>query len=148
MHSIGLLYAINPILIILFQAPLAEKIKTYNKLYVLGMGAFFMGLGSGILSILTHFSLAVIAIALYTLGEMLFFSVAQYLCYESSSPKKQGATLGVFQATYAASIVIGPLIGSYIYHKLSPVAVWYGCGLIGTLAFCLCFSMRKKAALY
>lgn len=147
-HSIGLLYALNSVMIILLQTPLVDGIKGYNKLCILGGGAFLMGLGSEILSMMTHFTLAILSMMIYTIGEMLFFSVAQYLSHASSDARKPGILLGAFQTTYAASIVTGPLVGTYIYHRLPPVSVWYGCGLVGTLAFCLCFFRREQAVRY
>lgn len=50
MHGLGLLYAINPAMIILLQTPLVNKLKNFNKFYIVGIGAAFMGIGTWLLS--------------------------------------------------------------------------------------------------
>lgn len=148
MHGLGFLLAINPVLIILFQTPLTSAIRHFNKFDIIGVGVILMGMGCMLLNFITSFVFAAFAYAVYTAGEMLFFSMAQYLCYESSSPKHKGNTLGVFQSTYAASLVVGPSVGSLIYHHLSPHWLWYCCGFIGLIALSVCFSQRKAASTY
>ncbi|MDF1795371.1 MAG: MFS transporter [Coxiellaceae bacterium] len=148
LHGIGLLLAINPALIILFQTPLTSAIKHFNKFDIIGIGVALMGMGCLLLNFITSFVFAALAYMVYTAGEMLFFSMAQYVCYESSPPQHKGNTLGIFQSTYAASLVVGPSIGGIIYHHLSPHWLWYACGLVGFIALLICFYQRTAAKEY
>ncbi|MDF1761426.1 MAG: MFS transporter [Coxiellaceae bacterium] len=148
MHGLGLLLALNPALIILFQTPLTSAIRHFNKFDIIGIGVALMGTGCLLLNFVSSFVFAALTYMVYTAGEMLFFSMAQYVCYESSPPQHKGNTLGIFQSTYAASLVVGPSVGSLIYHHLSPYWLWYGCGLIGLIALLTCLCQRTTAKVY
>lgn len=148
MRGVSLLYVINPVLIIFYQTPLINKLKHLNKLDISGFGAAIMGLGSLMLLLTSSFLWAVIASIVYTIGEMLFFSVSQFLAYEASANRKKGRALGLYQMTYATSVVLGPTLGGLIYHHVSSTAVWYLCGLIGLFALFWCLTLRNRAKAY
>lgn len=131
----GLMFALNTFLIVLLQTPLANYCQSYHRFSVIGIGGFLLGLGMFILSLTQSYFFIVIACVIYTFGEILFFSVAQLICYENAPVDKRGWILGIYRMVYAASRIIGPVTGSYIYQQLGSAFLWNSCGAIG--AFCL-----------
>lgn len=129
----------NSLMIVALQTPIVNFFNRYNKMLLLGSGAFLMGFGMTILNFSTFFFLAIISCLIYTLGEMLFFSNAQLVCYQNGAEKKKGQSLGSFQAVYAMSVFLGPSIGGFIYHHFDGATLWYCCGIVGVLCLMACF---------
>lgn len=143
-QAVSILFVLDTVLIVLFQAPLSNYFARYNAIIVMGLGAACMGIGMFILIFTAHFSYAIISCIIWTTGEMLFLPTAQLLCYRYSRHEKKGQSIGVYQSTYATSTVIGPFLGGYLYHAVSPDAMWYLALLIGVSCFGMCLLMQKQ----
>jgi len=141
--GVSILFALNSILIVVFQTPLVDFFGSYNKVLMIGVGAFLMGFGMFMLNFSFVFMMAIIACIIYTIGEMLFFSIAQLVCYQSSDEKKRGQSLGLFRMIFALSIFVGPATGGFIYHHLGANFVWDVCGIIGVACLMACHYYRK-----
>lgn len=137
------MFILNTVLIVGLQTPIGGIFKNNNKIIIAGVGALILGLGMMLLSFVSLFSIAIISGVIYTVGEMLFVPMAQLICYENGAAKKKGQSIGMYQTTYAVSVVIGPIIGTHIYHHFGGHAVWYGSGLLGIACFLLCFLYSK-----
>lgn len=143
-HGISFLFALNPIMIVLFQNHLVKLFEDSNKLFVIGLGAFLMGASMFVLNFSYFYIMVVIACAAYTVGEMLFFSMAQFVCYEKSDSNKKGKGLGFFQMIYASSVFIGPTLGGSIYDHFGGETVWAFCGFLGLLCLLFCLTVGKS----
>ena len=138
--AVGILFTLNPILIIFLQTPLVNKVGEYNKIIVLGVGAFLYGFGMFLLAFSFSFWMAVVSCIVYTAGEMIFFAVAQLLCYQKAEKKKKALSLGLYQTVFASSIMIGPVLGGWVYHHLGGVWVWYFSGILGSVCLGACLA--------
>ncbi len=115
-RAVSILFILDTSLIVLFQTPLISLVSKSNKIFIVGLGAFLMGLGMLVLNYSTYyFILALLSCVIWATGEMLFVPMAQLVCYEKGGEKKKGQALGIFQATFALSSVTGPIIGGLIY---------------------------------
>lgn len=141
--AVSILFVLDTVLIVLFQAPLANYYGRFNKIRVMGVGAFMMGFGMLILSVSSTFLLAIISCCIWTTGEMLFIPTAQLLCYENGDSKQKGRSMGIFQSTFAASAIIGPTIGGYVYSTIDVNAMWYLSLVIGAVCLLLCMGLTK-----
>ena len=142
-RGVGLIYAINPILIVFFQVPLVNRFKESNKVMLTGYGAFMMGAGTLMLVLPLTVFIAIISAIIYTVGEMLFMPVTQLICYQRADENKKGQGLGMYQTVYAASVVVGPAVGGVIYHKFGGDLLWYFSGVIGFICLLLGFYFKK-----
>ncbi len=131
----GVLFALNTFLVVAFQTPLANHAARFNSILVIGLGAFLLGGGMFLLIFSFTYFHVLLACVIYTLGEILFFSVAQLICYEQAPANKRGLIMGIYRFVYAGSRVAGPAAGAYIYQQLGSTVLWSACGLIG----CVCF---------
>jgi predicted MFS family arabinose efflux permease len=144
--AVSILFILNSLLIVFCQTPLVNLFSKYNKVLAVGIGAFLIGIGMSILGFASTFSLAILSCIIYTLGEMVFFSMAQLVCYQSSDEKKKGLSLGLFRTFYATSRVIGPAIGGEIYYHFGGNMVWYFSGLLGVVCLGGCIYYYKEAS--
>ena len=136
--GVSYLFTINSFLVVIFSTPLGNWFSQSNKILIVGMSGFLIGFGMLMLSFSSFFTLAVLACIIYTLGEMLFFCMAQFICYEKGELKKKGYSLGKFRMMYATSRAIGPLLGGLIYHHLADNILWYLSGIIGLSCLVVC----------
>ena len=141
--AVSILFIQDTVMIVLLQAQLTKWVSSYNKILIVGVGAFLMGFGMFVLSFSYIFAIAIISCALWTTGEMLFISTAQLVCYEKGGEKKKGKILGSYQAAYAASSVIGPAVGGFIYQHLGGNMLWYLCAVFGVISLALCYHYKK-----
>lgn len=147
--AVSILFILDTVLIVMFQAPLSQYYGRFNTVLVMGVGAFLMGLGMLVLSLSTTFMGAMMSCCIWTTGEMLFLPTAQLLCYEHGSQIKKGQSIGIFQSTYAISTVVGPAVGGLIYSQVDIHAMWYLSMLIGLACLLSCISlvMRMKKSM-
>lgn len=146
----GLMFALNTFMVVTLQTPIANYCRQYNRLLLIGSGAFLLGLGMFMLTFSFSFLAVALACIIYTFGEILFFSVAQLLCYENAPANKKGFILGIYRVVYAVSKIIGPAAGGYVYQQYGSNFLWFACGAIG----CVCllttmyfYSDQKKLSL-
>jgi predicted MFS family arabinose efflux permease len=143
--AVSLLFILDTVLIVIFQAPLVNFFQNSNKIFMMGAGGLLMGLGMLILNFSSIFFLAVISCIIWTTGEMLFIPLTQLLCYEKGLSNKKGQSIGTYQAIYAASTICGPLLGGMTYQYFGGKTLWYVSGFIGLSCFLVCNFIKKHA---
>ncbi len=136
---VSILFALNSFMVVLISTPLGELCSKYNKILMVGLGGFLIGLGMFLLCLAHTFYFAAFACIVYTFGEMIFFSMAQYVCYHSGEVSKRGRNLGLFRVMFASSRVLGPLIGGIVFQRFGGDVVWYISGAIGLLGLMGCY---------
>lgn len=146
-QAVSILFFLNSLLVVLFGTPVGNYVNQYNKMAIVGIGGFLIGFSMLMLALYPSFQFAVLACAVYTLGEILFFCMAQYVCYQAGSDDNKGQHLGMFRMVYASSRIAGPPLGSVIYQALGANALWYSCGLVGFLCLFACLLKKKRSIL-
>jgi len=141
--AVSILYILDTVLIVLFQAPLTNLLNNQNKIFIAGIGAFLMGIGMLLLSFSMVFSLAIISCIVWTTGEMLFMPMSQLICYEKSGLKNKGRSMGTYQAIYASSAIVGPALGGYIFQYQGGNDVWYVSAIVGVICLSLCYLIKS-----
>jgi len=129
----GFIFALNTFVVVFLQIPISNMSKAYNNIFVIGLGVFLLGLGMAMLIFTHYFSWIIFACIVYTLGEILFFSIAQYTCYQATATHNKGQIQGLYRAIYASSRFIGPAMGGLIYQAFTAKILWTSCGVIGGL---------------
>lgn len=143
LHWLGLLFMINPFMILFFQTPIINFFHKKDKFVILGIGAFLYGLGSFILSFAHLYIFAVFSTIVLTVGEMLSMSTVNYILFLNAKADKKGYGLGLFQSTYALSTIIGPIGGGMLFKHYGGLVIWYVSGVIGCLCLAMCLLGSK-----
>ncbi len=141
--GVGILFALNSFMVVFFQVPVSNFFDTYNKILMLGVGAFLLGMGMFLLCFAFTFEIAVLACVIFTIGEMLFFSVAVFLCFQKAAENKKGQALGVYRMVYASSRIVGPAAGGVVYQSWGANILWVMCGAIGFVCLLACRYYKK-----
>lgn len=131
--SFGFLFTLNTFMVIAFQTAVVEMFSHRNKIFMIGISSFLIGIGMTLLNLSYFFIFALLACIIYSLGEILFFPISQFLYYEGS--KNKGHSLGMYRMVYAVSRVAGPTLGGVIYQQLGGHILWYVCGILGFVCF-------------
>lgn len=136
--AIGLLFAINPILITLFEMVLVHRLQRPNPLRIIGLAAFFTGAGFALLPHGTTFAFATLSLCVWTIGEMLDAPLMGGFLARRASTRHRGRAMAMYGMMFATGMVLAPEIGGAVYERYGPEALWHGCGAAG-LVVCVAF---------
>jgi len=136
--AFSFLFALNTFMVAFLGIQLGDYIKKYNKILMVGVGGFLIGFGMFMLIFAYTFFMAIAACIVYSVGEIIFFSMAQLVCYQNGPQSKKGYSLGLYRMIFASSRVLGPAIGGVIYTMLGGSIVWIISGIIGLLCLVSC----------
>jgi|GEM_PF-1455312 len=138
LKAVSILFALNSILVVLLETPIGNYFSNYNKLLMVGIGSFLIGLGMYMLTLSSFFIIAILACCVYTLGEIIFFCMAQFVCYQNADENQKGFSLGLFRLVYASSRIAGPVTGGFVYYHFGANMLWLLSGMIGSLCLFSC----------
>lgn len=130
---IGLLIAINALIIVLFEMPLMHRLEQKNILHTIAAGSFLLCFGFGAIMFSNSVSYAVFTVVIWTIGEMLTFPLVVTFIANRAPDTRRGAYMGLMTFTFSVSSVIGPVYGSWIYKNLGPNTLWLSLIILGLL---------------
>lgn len=130
--SIGLVLAINTVLIVVLQMPVLRAIRGIPPLAVAGPGAFLFCLGLALTPLAGgSFALVAATVVVWTAGEMLSLPLIEGVVADRAAAGRRGRYMGMFTLSFSAAFILAPLAGTWIYDTIGPRAVWLACGLAG-----------------
>jgi len=132
---IGLALAVNTILIVLFEMVLVHSLTSRDPLKVSGVGAFLFCAGLGLLPLGRGFGFVAFTVMVWTVGEMLVFPIVSSAVADRAPEESRGAYMGMLNLSFATAFVVAPLVGTWVYEKLGPETLWYGCGAVGVVVW-------------
>jgi MFS family permease len=135
---IGLFLTLNAIMIVLLEMPLVHKIEKFNHQKIMATGALLLGIGFSMLAFGGGAFFVGFTVIIWTIGEMLVFPFVVSFIAGRSNEENRGVYMGMYNFSFALSVVFGPLIGAGIYDFWGSEILWYCCGILGLLA-CLGF---------
>ncbi|MFI5864746.1 MFS transporter [Streptomyces sp. NPDC051546] len=131
----GIISLINAIGVVAFQPLLQPWIDRRTPLVVCAAGAVTLGLGMGgnlaAQQSLLGYGLAA---AIWTLGEVLFFSSVMTVVERLAPAEARGRYTGIWASTMGTSALIAPLISSAALDAGGPELMWTTSLVLGVLA--------------
>lgn len=144
-HTIASLFIINALLIVLFQVALINMLKQISQIVLMCIGSAILGLGFFILLWGQTYSIALISMLVITAGEMLFIPVSQNLVYQAAPEGLKGYYMGIYQALYALTIMLAPLLSSFaLVYNPSGAILWSASLLISLVPIVFCMQAAKR----
>jgi MFS family permease len=145
----GLVYAVNPIVVICVQPFTLRLLVSWPRVRVYAGSIAVLGIGFG----LTAFANAVWAYALtvlvWTLGEIGFNAVAPSIVADIAPEAHRGRYNGLIGLAYGTGAFLGPLIGTHAL-AVSENLLWSGCAVAGVAcgaaALALGPALRRRTA--
>ncbi len=127
---IGFAFALNTLLIVVFEMVLIHSLAGRDALVVNAVGVLAVGVGFGSLPLGSSYSWVLAGVAVWTLGEMLTMPIAEAWVAERADPAARGRYLGAYVATFALAFTVGPAAGNWIYERWGPRTLWGGCAAL------------------
>lgn len=121
---IGLLLALNAIIIVLFEMPLIHKVEKWPLLKTVAIGFLLLCVGLGLVLINSSFIFVALTVVILTIGEMLSLPLMNSFIANRSAGIKRGQYMGMMTFAFSLSFVLGPLSGSYIYNHFGADILW------------------------
>jgi len=145
--AFGLFSAINTVLIIIIEVPLNNWMNNVSYRKTLIIGALLAGIGFGGFAISTTVIPLVIAIVVFTFGEMIFFPITAAYTSEIAPADRRGEYMGYYQMTFSFAFSAGPWLGTVVYQNYGSVILWSGALVFGLITAALMFFVKSNPAI-
>lgn len=130
-NRIGMLFAVNTLLIVGFEMVLIHAVRAFSPLRVAAVGGALLAGGLGLLPLGSTFAFAATSTVVWTVGEMLSLPLVEATVANRAGVGQSGRYMGVFTTAFSVAFVLAPLVGTAIYERFGSDALWYGCGAFG-----------------
>ena len=128
---VGLLFAFSTALIVIFEMVLIKLLERRDPAMLLGFGFFLMCAGFGLLPFGHGLAFALLAVTVWTFGEMLCLPFSNLLVAQRAAAGRTGQAMGMYSAVFSIAAVVAPLIGLPVLDRYGGEVLWGACGLIG-----------------
>jgi MFS family permease len=140
---IGFFFALDPLLVVLFQIRIMKALEKFNKnslafvgCILLGISTFGMGISSSMMEMFC-------SLIIFTLGEMLFMPLSVALCYQYGGANHNGLGIGAWRSAYSLGMMIGPLISGITMFYLNDQSAWIVSSVLCIGSGILVFNSKK-----
>ncbi len=133
---IGIIMAVNGIIIALFEMALVFKLERHNKnLTVMAVGTLVMAASFVVFNIMPHgWAVAVVSTLLVTLGEMMAMPFMNTFMVSRTTDTNRGQYAGLLTAGWSIAQVLGPYCGTHIVEAYGYYTLWWVIGGVGALS--------------
>jgi MFS family permease len=130
----GRVAALNGLLVVLLQPAASQRLGGFKRATVLAWASVLMGLGFGLYGLGTQLPLVVLAVGVWTLGEIAQSPVASTVVADLAPHARRGIYQGAYFTLWALSACVAPTLGSWVLEHLGRTVLWGGCLVLGLLA--------------
>lgn len=126
-NELGILYAINGLLVVFLQIPISNYIDKINQRKALIFGTFFYFIGYFSLGFMKDFYGLVFSIVIITIAEMFAVPSSQTIASILSDKERLGSYMGFFGFIQGLGWSIGPIVGGMIVDifKSNSILIWF-----------------------
>jgi MFS family permease len=148
--KIGLLLALNAIMVAFLEMPLVHNLEKYNTIKIMGFGGFLLLFGFALLPLGNSMLFAVLSVTVWSTGEILVFPFMAGFISNRANERNRGKYMGMFTFNFALALVFGPAAGTWIYEVYGPGFLWYSIGVASIfvwLGFVVLYFLLQKEML-
>lgn len=133
---IGILLGLNGFIIVLAEMVLVFKLEgKRSPVNYISFGAFLMGMSYFILNLpLPGLTLAVCAMLVITVGEMLMFPFINTFWISRSSEHNRGQYASLYSMAFACANIVAPTFGSQVAQHFNYHILWYSIFVLSAVA--------------
>ncbi len=132
-NAIGQLIAVNTVQIVLIEMLIIHAVRGHEPAKVARVGVLALCTGFALMPLGRGFVYGAFTVVVWTFGEILTVPLLTTLVAGRAGPSGHGGYLGLLGLSFALAMIIGPLVGSWVYNSVGPDALWFGCGVLGVL---------------
>ncbi len=144
--TIGLLLALNGLLIFLFEMPLIGFLerKNYQATKIILQGSMFMT--SGFICMLFSKSIFVLILSIFliTIGQILLFSFSNSFAFTRARSGQEGKYMGFYAMSFSAAQILSPKVGFSVIENFNYFSNWLLMAGVGLVAISLYYKLDKN----
>jgi MFS family permease len=134
LQSFGAILSLNAGMVVLFQFYITRRFAKYPELAVITLGALLNAIGFALYGFVATYGLFLLAMAIITIGEMLWAPISQSIVARLSPDNMRGRYMAFFGFSFAVPFAIGPLLAGLVIDYYDPNWVWYAGGIFGLIS--------------
>ncbi len=134
LQSFGAILSLNAGMVVLFQFYITRRFAKYPELAVITLGALLNAIGFALYGFVATYGLFLLAMAIITIGEMLWAPISQSIVARLAPDNMRGRYMAFFGFSFAVPFAIGPLLAGLVIDYYDPNWVWYAGGIFGLIS--------------
>ncbi|MEO8517511.1 MAG: MFS transporter [Flavobacterium sp.] len=144
--TIGLLLALNGLLIFLFEMPLIGFLerKNHQATKIILQGSVFMTLGFICMLFSKSISVLIISIFLITIGQILLFSFSNTFAFARAKSGQEGKYMGFYAMSFSAAQILSPKVGFSVIESYNYFSNWLLMAGVGSIGIFLYYKLDKN----
>lgn len=129
----GIMMSINGALVLIFELPLSSLTRRRPAPGVMALGLLLIGLGFSLTGANASPVALIVAVIVWTSGEIVFVPVAAAYVANIAPGDMRGRYQGMWAGTWSASHILAPALGTAVF-AVSPPLLWSLCAATGLVA--------------
>ncbi|HXY40625.1 MAG TPA: MFS transporter, partial [Vicinamibacteria bacterium] len=120
----GALVAVNGLLIAFFEIGVVAWLRRFRRLRVAALGNLLCACGFGMLGLVMHWAWFLLAVLVFTAGEILASPQAMSFVADWAPPSARGRYLSFYQATWSIAFAVNPALALPLHAALGERLFW------------------------
>ena len=120
----GLLAAVNGVLVAFFEISITARLKRFRRLRARRPRLLPRAVGFGMIGLVMHWAWFLLAVLVFTAGEILASPQAMSFVADWAPPEARGRYLSLYQATWSVAFAVNPAITLPLHAALGERAFW------------------------
>ena len=136
-QQFGWILTINAGMVVLFQFWVTRRLAKRLPVIMLAVGSMLYAVGFSMYGYISGeyvFLLAIIAMVIITIGEMIVAPFQQALVAKFAPEHMRGRYMAVHGLSWGIPAALGPLAAGLVMDNYDPRLVWYSAGVIGLMS--------------
>ena len=143
-QGFGYILSLNAAMVVLFQFGITSALSRYSRLMIMAAGTLLYGIGLTMYGFVSAYVLFLAAMAIITVGEMMFWPTAQSMAATFAPEDMRGRYMATFGYTHALTMMVGPLLSGLLMDNADPRWLWYVSGMLGLVGAVLFLRLRRR----
>ena len=133
-EQIGLILAVNGVLIVALQIPVASVLNRFHRVLVILAGEILIAIGFGLTTFAEAWPMLLMTVIIWTVGEVVQAAFKQSFVADLAPVSMRGRYMGVFSLCHAIALAGGVPLAGRVYEHYGPNVLWPGCFACAMLA--------------
>ena len=129
----GGIISLNGLLVVILELPVSSFVQRFDLRRMMAIGYGIAGLGFFLIGLAPTIPLFVVAITIFTLGEVMSMPVSVAHIANLAPPNMRGRYMGTFGFTWALALMCGPAAGMALFAA-KPLLLWIAGAVLGMVA--------------
>lgn len=130
----GSVLAVNGVLIVVLQPFTARWTGGMRRARALALAAVLTGVGFGLHALSDNVAFAMLAVVVWTLGEIAQAPVAPTVVADLAPAELRGTYQGAYHMLWGLAACVAPTVGSQVLGRFGATTLWLGCLVVGLAA--------------